>query len=109
VGALNVVTEGKGNSWKKWVWIALAALAAIQIYFVREMLAVLFLFTILFIVVTVIVLVLWLLDRASQRTVAWAEPQTKQLGGQLGRLARKGFTAVEERSRKWTHTGDAHP
>lgn len=105
MSALNVVTEGKGNNWKKWVWIALAAFAAIQIYFVREMLAVLFLFTVLFIAVTAIILVLWLFDRASQRTVAWAEPQTRQ----LGRLARKGFAAVEERGRKWTHTGDAHP
>jgi len=108
VSAMLLFSRAKGISWKKWMWIAvpaLAGIAALQMYFVQEMIAALFLFTVLFVIVAAIVLVLWLVDRAGQRTVAWAEPQTRH----VAQLARRGVAAVEERGRKWTHTGDAHP
>ena len=90
VSALKLSSDNKRRQWKKWVWIGLAALAALQLYFVQEMLAALFLFTVLFIAVAAVVLILWLLDRASQQTVAWAEPQTRQ----LARFARHGVALV---------------
>ena len=90
MSALKLSSDSKRRQWKKWVWIGLAALAALQLYFVQEMLAALFLFTVLFIAVAAVVLILWLLDRVSQETVAWAEPQTRQ----LARLARHGVALV---------------
>jgi uncharacterized membrane protein len=108
VSAMLLFSRAKGSSWKKWLWIAVpavAGIAALQMYFVQEMIAALFLFTLLFVIVAAIVLVLWAVDRAGQRTVAWAEPQTRH----VAQLARRGVAAVEERGRKWTHTGDAHP
>ncbi len=86
-----------------WAGIAVAALAAVQLYFVQEMLAALFLFTIVFAVVATVFLMLWLVDRAGQRTLAWVEPQTRQ----LARLARRGLAIAEELGKKWTHTGAA--
>jgi hypothetical protein len=81
---------------RKWMWFGLAALAAIQLYYVQEMIAALILFSILFALVAGVALVLFLLDRASQRTLAWAEPRT-------ARLARRGWTLVEEASKKPLH------
>jgi hypothetical protein len=94
----------QGRSWKMWTGIAVGALAAVQLYFVREMLAALFLFTVLFVIVATVFLMLWLVDRAGQRTLAWAEPQTRE----LARLARRGVAIAEELGKKWTHTGAAH-
>ena len=53
-----------------WTGIAVTALAAVQLYFVRELLAALFIFTIVFAVVASVFLMLWLIDRAGQRTLA---------------------------------------
>src|SRR5579863_4755347 len=56
-----------GNKAGKWLWIGLAALAAIQLYFVRELLAALLLFTILFAIVAFVAVVLYVIDQAGQR------------------------------------------
>jgi len=80
----------QGRNWKMWTGIAVTALAAVQLYFVRELLAALFIFTIVFAVVASVFLMLWLIDRAGQRTLAWAEPQTRE----LARLARVHFAFV---------------
>ena len=56
----------------KWLSFGLIALAAIQIYYVREMVAALILFAVLFCVAGATTLTLFLLDRAGQRTLAWA-------------------------------------
>lgn len=72
-----------GNKAGKWLWIGLAALAAIQLYFVRELLAALLIFTILFAIVTFIAVVLYVIDQAGQRTMAWVEPQTKKVAEQV--------------------------
>jgi hypothetical protein len=76
-----------GNKGRKWLWIGLAAFVAIQIYFVRELLAALFLFTVLFVIVASIALIVFLVDQVGQRTIAWAEPQTKQVAGQVAHRA----------------------
>lgn len=64
---------------KKWLWFGLAALAAMQLYYVREMVAALLLFSILFVVAAIVALVVLTLDWASQNAVAWAEPRVIQV------------------------------
>ena len=57
----------------KWVLIGLGALPALRIYYVREMVAALMIFSIVFVAGAITVLVLFLLDLASQRLLSWAE------------------------------------
>ena len=59
---------------RKWLWIGLAAFAALQIYLVQELLAAMLLFSVLFAVVAVVALMIYLFDRAGQRTMKLAEP-----------------------------------
>ena len=63
---------------RKWLWIAIAAFVALQIYFVRELLAALMLFTGVFIVCAIVALVLYLIDRASQWGLNLAGHQAKR-------------------------------
>jgi hypothetical protein len=69
--ALKFGTEKKA---RKWMWFGLAALAAIQLYYVQEMLAALLIFAVLFAVVSAVALTVYLLDRAGERALDWAEP-----------------------------------
>ena len=94
--SLRVVKTRKA---RKWLWIGLATLAAVQIYFVQELMAALVLFSVLFAAVAAGVLLVYLFDRASQRTMSWAEPQTLR----AARLARRAWTRAEEVSRKQLH------
>lgn len=71
------------------MWIALAVFVALQIYFVQEMLAALMLFTGIFVVCAVIVLGLYLIDRASR----WGF-------GVAGHQAKRALVAAEEISKK---------
>lgn len=57
----------------KWLWIGLAALPALRLYYVREMVAALMIFSVLFAGAALIVLIFFLLDIASQRVVVWME------------------------------------
>jgi hypothetical protein len=74
---------------RKWLWIALVAFVAFQIYFVQEMIAALVLFTGLFVVCAVIAGVLYLIDRAGRWSLGVAEHQAK-----------RALVAAEEISRK---------
>jgi hypothetical protein len=74
---------------RKWLWIALGALVALQLYFVQEMVAALMLFTGIFIVCAIIALVLYLVDRASR----WGL-------GLAGSQAKRALVAAEEISKK---------
>jgi len=74
---------------RKWLWAGLVAFVGLQIYFVREMLAALMLFTGVFIVCALIALVLYLIDRASQWGLNLA-----------GRQAKRAIVAAEEISKK---------
>jgi hypothetical protein len=74
---------------RKWLWIALGALVALQLYFVQEMVAALMLFTGIFIVCAIIALVLYLVDRASR----WGL-------GLAGIQAKRAIVAAEEISKK---------
>jgi hypothetical protein len=90
--------EVKANARKarKWLWIGLAAFAALQVYLVQELLAAMVLFSIMFAVVAVAALALYLFDRAGQRTLEWAEPQTAR----AAEAARKALHRAEELSKK---------
>ena len=81
---------------KKWVWITFAVVIALQVYFVREMLAAELLFGLLFLILLLIVLLAYLLKQAGERTLAWAKPAAHW----LGLTARRGFVLAEAISRK---------
>jgi hypothetical protein len=57
----------------KWIWIGLGAALAVRFYYVREMIAALILFSILFLAVAAVALIFFLLSRASERITTWAE------------------------------------
>jgi hypothetical protein len=81
---------------RKWMWIALASFVALQMYFVQEMLAALALFTGIFIILAVIALLLYLIDRIGQWSLGWAGEHARP----AVKMARRGLTAVEEVSKK---------
>lgn len=74
---------------KKWLWIGFGIIAALQIYFVRELLVALMLFTGLFLICAIIALVLYLIDRASR----WGLDAA-------GTQAKRALNAAEELSKK---------
>jgi hypothetical protein len=74
---------------RKWLWIALGAFVALQIYFVQELLVAFMLFTGVFVVCAVIALILYLVDRASRWGV-----------GMAGQQAKRAIAAAEEISKK---------
>jgi hypothetical protein len=74
---------------RKWMWIGLAAFVALQIYFVRELLAALILFTGVFILCALVALIFYLVDRASRWGLGLAENQAK-----------RALVAAEELSKK---------
>ncbi|HXR09778.1 MAG TPA: hypothetical protein VN792_03320 [Candidatus Acidoferrales bacterium] len=74
---------------RKWLWIALGALVALQIYFVQELLVAFMLFTGIFIVCAIVALTLYLVDRASR----WGL-------GLAGHQAKRALVAAEEISKK---------
>jgi sensor histidine kinase regulating citrate/malate metabolism len=84
---------------RKWLWISLAALAALQVYFVQELMAALFLFSVGFVIIAVAALAIYLFDRAGQRTMDWAEPQTMR----AARIARRALARAEEVRKKQLH------
>jgi hypothetical protein len=81
-----VVSEQKA---RKWLWFALGAFVALQIYFVQELLVAFLLFTGIFTICALIALVLYLVDRASR----WGL-------GLAGSQAKRALVAAEEISKK---------
>ena len=57
----------------KWMWIGLAAVLALRFYYVREMIAALMIFSVLFAAGAIVALAVFLVDRLSQQIVIWAE------------------------------------
>ena len=60
---------------RRWTLFGLAALAAIRLYQVQEMIAALAIFCVLFAFAAGATLTLFLLDRAGDRTLTWAAPR----------------------------------
>ena len=77
----------------------MAALVAVQMYFVKELVAALFLFTALFAVALVAVLIFFFLDLAGGLAFSWTEAQTAR----AVRTARAWAPPVEEFSKKLLH------
>lgn len=63
---------------RKWFWVAVVAFVALQVYFVRELLAALVLFTGVFVICALVALVLYLIDRGSRWGLGLAEHQVKR-------------------------------
>lgn len=80
----------------KWTCIALAALTAIRLYYVQEMIAELVLFSALFALVAGAALVLFLLDRGLNWTLTWARLRAMQ----VAQLARRGWALGSELSKR---------
>ncbi len=78
------------------MWIFLAAVLGVQLYFVRELLAALLLFTIGFVVLAGLALAFILLERAGQASLAWAAPLLRGVGG----VTRRGYVQLEALSKK---------
>jgi uncharacterized membrane protein YqjE len=88
-----MVSEKKA---RKWMWAGLAALVALQMYFVQEMLAALLLFAGVFVIVAVIALLIYLVDRAGQWSIGWAGERVRP----ALQLARRGWALAEDISKK---------
>jgi hypothetical protein len=82
-------SPARRRSWSKWFWLAAGAFLIFQVYYVREMLAMLVIFAGLFFVVAIIAGIVYALGRAGESTITAAEP-----------VARRGFEMAEEVSRK---------
>lgn len=68
-----------GTGRKSWIWIGLAAIPALRLYYVREMIAALIIFSVFFAGAATVGLVIFLLDRVSQHAMAWAEAGVTRL------------------------------
>jgi hypothetical protein len=53
----------------KWILVALAAVPAIHFYYIQEMIAALIILSVLFVGVSVLVLLVFLLDRGSEKII----------------------------------------
>lgn len=85
----HISANRKADPWRKWLWVFLGAVLVGQMYYVREMLAALVLFALLFVVVGTVAGVVYLLGRAGESTISAAEP-----------FARKSMAFAEELSKK---------
>ncbi len=73
----------------KWFWVALGVLVALQLYFVRAMLAAYFLFAVVFAVLLVFAAIFLILQEVGERSVTWAEACAVELVGFARRLAHR--------------------
>ena len=72
---------------RKWMWIGLAVVAALQFYYVQEMIAAFVVLGVVFALIAGAGLLVFLVDRASARTLTWAELS----GLTILRTARRGM------------------
>lgn len=84
------------NRARRWMWGFLIALAALQSFYVQEMLAALFLFSLVFVVFAVIALAIYAVNHASEASLVRAEPYARV----AARAGRRTFTFIEQLSRK---------
>jgi uncharacterized membrane protein HdeD (DUF308 family) len=80
----------KEKAWK-WLSVALGALVALQLYFVRQLLAAYFLFAIVFAVLLVFAAIFFILEEVGERSFVWAEAHAVGLLS----LARRRFAHPE--------------
>jgi hypothetical protein len=80
------------NRARKWLWIGLAVVVALQFYYVQEMIAAFVVLAVVFAVIAGAGLLIFLVDRASERTLSLVE--TSVLAVLRG--ARRGVSAASE-------------
>jgi hypothetical protein len=81
---------------RKWMWVLLAALVAMQFYFVRELLSALLLLAIGFAAIFTVIAAVYLLHRAWESGLAGVRKSARPVLG----FARRGMVFAEEISRK---------
>ena len=81
---------------RKWMWWGFAALVALQIYYVRQMLAALLLFSVAFLLLAVIALGIYLLDEVSRVGLDWTATHSKA----SWHLARQTWARIEDLTKK---------
>ena len=81
------------------MYISLAVVIALQVYYVQEMIAAFVIFCILFAMATGAALLVFVVDRASKRAFAWAEFRNPRVVAYL----RRGWNALEELSKRPLH------
>ena len=81
---------------RKWMWVGLAVVAAAQFYYVQEMIAAFVVLGVLFALIAGAGLLVFLIDRASARTLSWVELSGlavlrggRRVGAFVGSLAAK--------------------
>jgi hypothetical protein len=94
---METVTRVNKDRLRKWLWATLAAGIAFQLYFVRELLAALFLFTLAFAVLAGLAAVFYLVDQAGQLSLAWVGPRARQV---MPKLRERAVGLFEELSKK---------
>ena len=75
-----VTSSSAGKARNLWWLGSLGALAALKFYYVREMIAALVIFSVLFAIGAAMVLVIFTFDYLAQRAFAWAESGAVRLG-----------------------------
>lgn len=85
-------------AWKKWLGVVLAAAVVLQIYFVRELLAALLIFSVLFVIAALIGVVIYFIGRAGEAGIQIAEP-----------AAKRGLELAEDFSKKTFHRPRSAP
>jgi hypothetical protein len=87
--------KNKDNS-RKWMWWFLGVLAALQLYFVWELLAAFALFALGFAAVALVIASLYMLQKGWEVAVA----RVADSGHPVMSMARRGVSAVEELARR---------
>lgn len=80
-GQASVTRSSEGRARKLWWLGGLGVLVALKFYYVREMIAALMIFSALFAIGAAIALVVFILDRITQGTFAWAQSGAGRLAG----------------------------
>jgi anti-sigma factor RsiW len=88
--------KGKTDSLRKWMWLFLGVLVALQLYAVRELIAAFALFVLGFGALTVFVLALYSFQRVWAAGVAWAVASRHP----VFLTARRGVAVVEDWGRR---------
>jgi hypothetical protein len=81
---------------RKWMWRFLGVLAALQLYFVRELLAAFALFALAFAAIAFVIVSLYMLQKSWEVAVA----RVAASGHPLVNFARRGASVVEDMARR---------
>ena len=88
---------------RKWMWWFLAALLALQLYFVRELLAAFALFVVGFAALTLVIMALYAMQKAWEMGIT----RIVESGHPAVNLVRRGVSAVEDLGRRAFRPGSA--